>query len=177
MEYVGSFNAIKTGKGYIVNIYNLHPDGDIMPFQFDTGASVTFLGINSFCDEENKEEYELLRNIVKEEIADGKYDVVKDSASTATKEEVYMYPCRYDGVSISGTKPIVLYFFLYLGDVSVPLLGFDYIDDCSYHHSIGGELVVNAVAQDVGKRFYPNTVIDFNKIIERFNRERKRIGE
>ena len=172
MEYVGSFNAIKTGKAYVVYVYDLHPDGDIMPFQVDTGASVTFLGLNSFCNPERKNDYELLKRIIEKEIILGKFEGVKDSASTATREEVEMYPCKYKGVSISGTRPITLYFYIYLGDVSVPLLGFDYIDDCSYHHSIGGELVVNAVAEDVGKRFYPDNLMDFNRIMETFCKER-----
>ncbi len=83
-----------------------------------------------------------------------------------------MYPCRFRGASISGTKPIDLYFFLHLGNVSVPLLGFDYIDDCSYHHSIGGDFVVNAVADEVGKRFYPDSVIDFNRVLDQFSKKR-----
>ena len=89
----------------------------------------------------------------------------KSSASTATEERIEMYPCKCDGVSISETKPITLYFCIYLGDIGMPLLGFDYIDDCSYHHSIGGELYISAVADDVGKRFYPDNVIDFNRIL------------
>ena len=48
----------------------------------------------------------------------------------------------------------------------MPLLGFDYIDDTSYHHTIAGDLIVTGVAEDIGKRFYPEKVLDFNSILE-----------
>jgi hypothetical protein len=39
-----------------------------MTFQVDSGASVTFLGLNSFCVENDTEKYECLKRIVNEEI-------------------------------------------------------------------------------------------------------------
>ena len=87
-----------------------------------------------------------------------------------------MYPCRFEGASISETQPIILYFCVYLGDIGMPLLGFDYIDDCSYLHRIGGYLIFNAVANNPGKRFYPEKVIDFNKVLNKYNQESKKIG-
>ncbi len=166
MESVHSFNAATLGKAYGVYIHDLHPDGDAMLFHIDSGASFTFLGLNCFCDEEDTSDYALLKSVIEDEITKGGYESVKHSASTATKEQVEMYPCKYDGVSVAGTLPITLYFCIYLGDIDMPLLGFDYIDDCSYHHTIGGELMINAVAQNVGKRFYPDDVIDFNRILD-----------
>ncbi len=44
MESVGSFSTAKSGKSYIVYVENLHPFGNYMTFQVDSGASVTFLG-------------------------------------------------------------------------------------------------------------------------------------
>ena len=52
----------------------------------------------------------------------------------------------------------------------MPLLGFDYLDDTSYHHSIGENLVINGVADEAGKRFYPDKVIDFDKILQSFQK-------
>ena len=168
MESVHSFSASNLGKAYGVYVHDFHPDGDAMLFQVDSGASVTFLGINSFCDESDTANYDCLKRIIMDEIAKGSFESVKNSASTATDEQVEMYPCKCSGVSVARTLPITLYFYIYLGNTPIPLLGFDYIDDCSYHHSIGGELVVNAVAPDVGKRFYPDRVIDFNEVLKRY---------
>ena len=41
MEYVGSFNAVKAGKAYIVEAENYAPNKRIMTFHVDSGASVT----------------------------------------------------------------------------------------------------------------------------------------
>lgn len=169
MEYVNSFNAIKSNKAYLVKVKNLHPDNDSMTFHIDSGASVTFLGIDSFCSPKKKDEYDLLYGIVEKEINRGGFEKYKTSAQTVTKEEIDAYPCKYDGVSVSGTKPITLYFCIYLGDIGIPLLGFDYIDDCSYQHGIGGDLIFTAVAEKPGKRFYPEKLIDFNKVLKEFS--------
>ncbi len=69
MESVGSFSTAKSGKSYIVYVENLHPFGNYMTFQVDSGASVTFLGINSFCDEESPE-YNILKNVFEKHIAE-----------------------------------------------------------------------------------------------------------
>ena len=172
MESVASFKAPKAGKAYVVNVTNLHPDGKSMLFHVDSGASVTFLGLNSFCDREDAENYRILKSVDEAEIANGRFEGLKSAASTATDEKVEMYPCKCSGVSISETTPVTLYFCIYLGDIGMPLLGLDYIDDCSYHHSIGGELMISAVANDVGKRFYPEKVIDFNKVLEIYSSKR-----
>lgn len=172
MEYVGSFNAVKAGKAYIVEAENFAPNNRIMTFHVDSGASVTLLGLNSFCRRDKVHEYELLKKIIKEEIQQGGFAAVANSGATVTEEEIEMYPCKYDGVSIMGSKPITLYFHIFLGNIGMPLLGFDYIDGTSYHHSINGDLVFNAVAEDVGKMHYPNKVIDFNKVLNRFNSQK-----
>ena len=61
MEYVGSFNAVKAGKAYIVEAENFAPNNRIMTFHVDSGASVTLLGLNSFCRRDKVQEYELLK--------------------------------------------------------------------------------------------------------------------
>ena len=172
MESEGSFSATKAGKSYIVKVNGIHPEGKAMLFQFDSGASVTLLGLNSFCDKDDTESYDFLKKIIEDEIKAGGFDKLKNSGSTATEQNIDMYPCKYDGVSISGTSEITLYFHIYLGNIGMPLLGFDYIDDTSYHHSIGGDLVINAVANDIGKRFYPDKVIDCNIVFEKYKKSR-----
>lgn len=172
MEYVSSFNATKAGKAYIAKVRNLHPDGDIMLFHVDSGSGVTLLGLDTLCSPSNISEYASLKKIIEDEIQAGDFDKIKSSASTVTKEEIEMFPCKFEGVSVSGTKPITLYFYIYLGDIGMPLLGFDYIDDCSYQHSIKGNLIFTAVADEPGKRFYPEKVMDFNKILNKYKSQR-----
>ncbi len=87
-----------------------------------------------------------------------------------------MYPCKMDRVVISDTREITLFFYIYLGEAGMPLLGFDYLDDCSFQHRIEGDLIFVAFADSPGKRFYPEKVIDFNKVIDRYNKKRKSNG-
>ncbi len=173
MESVGSFNAIKSGKAYIVEVDNLVPDDRLLAFHVDSGASVTLIGLNSFCRSGNESDHELLKGILEDEILKESFMASKTSGSTVTKEEIDMYPCKFSGVSIAGTSPITLYFHIYLGNIGIPLLGFDYIDDTSYHHSIAGDLIFTAVQDDPGKRFYPEKVIDFNKVMDLFIQSRE----
>ena len=172
MEYVNSFSANKAGKAFVVSVDGIHPDGKTLVFHVDSGASVTFLGLDSFCSPSKKDDYKLLKDLIVAEIEDGGFEKVKKSASTATNEEVEMYPCKIDRVVISDTREITLYFYIYLGLAGMPLLGFDYIDDCSFQHRIDGDLIFVAFADNPGKRFYPEKVIDFTKIISQYNNKR-----
>lgn len=175
MEYVDSFNAIKAGKAYIIEIDNMTLDNRVITFHVDSGASVTLLGINSFCKPGDESQYALLYSIVEKEIQSGQYESNKNLGKTITYEELEMYPCKISGVSILGTKPFTLYFHIYPGKIGMPLLGFDYIDDTSYHHTIAGDLVFNAIAEQPGSRFYSGNVIDFNKILDTFNKQKHSI--
>ena len=166
MQFVDSFEVTKIGKAYVVKVNELHPKRKTMLFHVDSGASVTLVGLNSFCNKEDIGNYNLLKSIIEERIQADGLDKYVYSAKTATEEQVETYPCKCDGVSISETKPITLFFHIYLGNVGMPLLGFDYIDDTSYHHTIAGDLIVTGVAEDIGKRFYPEKVLDFNSILE-----------
>ena len=93
---------------------------------------------------------------------------------TVTNERVEIYPCKCSDVSIEGTPKITFYFHLYLGTVSLPLLGFDYIDDCSFSHRSKGDIEVSAVSQNAGKRFYENGTLDIRAVMENFSKLRKR---
>ena len=64
MESVDSFSTIKSGKAYIVEVENLSPDDRIVAFHVDSGASVTLIGLNSFCKSGNEQEFTLLKEIV-----------------------------------------------------------------------------------------------------------------
>lgn len=165
MEYVGLFSAIKSGKAYVVEVDNLAPDDGIMTFHIDSGASVSLVGLNSFYNPDDKIRYEKFKIALESEIFTGRYDAYRKSGSTVTEEEIDMYPCKCSNVSISGSKPVTLYFHIYLGNIGMPLLGFDYIDDTSYHHTIGGDMIFGAVADNPGERFYTDKVIDIRKIL------------
>ena len=171
---VSSFEASKRGRSYLIKVSNLRPEPDSVYFQLDTGAGMSLIGLNTICGDDEKKK-EILHRIILEESS--RFGIKEEVmvAQTVTREEVNLYPCRCEGVSVSNTAPKPLYFHIYLGDVSMPLLGFDYIDDCTCHHTINGNFIITAIADTVGKRFYPEKVLDFNKILEEYEKELKEI--
>lgn len=167
MQSVCSFNVRRIGKRFVVEVRGF--SGIDRLFQFDTGASVSLIGLDTVC--ESPESQNRLLKILEEEIKE--QDIQKDavSAQTVTNEEVTVYPCVCRGIRIQGTAPIDFYFHIYLGKIRLPLIGFDYIDDCMFHHNINGDTNILAVAENVGKRFYRQKVIDFNHVMELLNKE------
>ena len=172
MQLTDSFRLAKRGKIYSVLVLNLKPNGDNMVFQFDSGASISLVGLNSLCKEDSSQI--AMREILLDEIGKRKINPLPENPKTVSMSELVVYPCKCEGVSIGGTHPITFYFYIYLGNISMPLLGFDYIDDCSCSHMIGGDFIVSAVAHDVGRHFYPENVVDFNRVSEGY---RKQVGE
>ena len=146
---------------------NFLRDNDDFLFQFDTGASLSLIGLNSICedDEQNKQ---VLKEIIINHIKKERILAHKGTLKTVTEETMEVYPCKLAGVSIMGTMPITFYFHIYLGNISIPLIGYDYIDDCTYYHKAGGRLEVISIADNVGKRFYLENVLDFNNILEEY---------
>lgn len=167
MQLLDSFSAKHIGKSYILTIDGFRRNDETMVFQFDTGASATLIGLNSIVDDGKEERKELLKGIIMDEIKAKNVLPYNPKAKTVTNEEVEIFPCVINDVSIMGTAPRTLYFHIYLGDVSMPLLGFDFIDDCTFHHSKNGDMEILAVPDDAGKAYYTGSVIDFNAVLER----------
>ena len=165
MQSLASFSTIKARKSYFVRVRNFRRDVEELFFQFDTGASLSLIGLNTICDKSEEKQEKLLK-ILQEEIDKNGIAAYHDNPKTVTEEEVIVYPCKMEGVSIMGTSTMCLYFYIYLGNVNMPLLGYDYVDGCSYQHSIGGNIEVLAVEDNVGKKYYPEKVIDFNRVLD-----------
>ena len=149
MQSLASFSAKRTKRSYILAVDSFRRDNRRLVFQFDTGASMSLVGLNTVCDDD--EGKAILARIILEEVAANGIEEEKEFAKTATNEEVGVYPCRLSGVSIMNTKPRDLYFHVYLGDVNLPLLGFDFTDYCDYHHRINGDIEVTAISDYAGR--------------------------
>lgn len=170
MEQIASVNLHKGKSAYFVYVLNLREEGSDLLFHFDTGASVSLIGLNTIC-EDDEERTEILKQIIENEIAEKGVKKYSESLKTATKEEIEVYPCKCDEVTLLGGNPATFYFHIYLGTVNLPLLGFDYIDDCSFHHSIQGNVHISAVSESAGKRFYTGNVIDFNSVMKKYREQ------
>ena len=152
---------------YYVYLQNFISRKDAVMFQFDTGALVSLVGLNSICGE-NSEDCLRLKGIVERHIREKAIEKLRGSLRTVTEETVEAYPCCCHGVSVAGAKPVDFYFHICLNRISFPLLGMDYIDDCSFYHAIAGTVEINAIADNPGKRFYDGNVLDFDEILSEF---------
>ena len=167
MQSACSFNALKGRDAYFAKIVGVGLDKRDLFFQIDSGAGRTLIGLNSICGDDQIA-YEKIAGLLQSEIDTSGVKSHRKIMKTVTRENVEVYPCKLGNVSVMGTTAITLYFYIYLGTVNMPLLGFDYIDDCSFRHSIGKEIEIMAIADKPGRRFYPEDIIDFDKILEQY---------
>lgn len=169
MPSLDSFSAIRAGRSYLVSVRNIRQDQEYVYFQFDTGAAMSLIGLNTICDRDAVRQ-QRLKDILLEEIDGNAIHPLSEAPRTVTEESVTLYPCRLDGVSIMNTREITFFFCIYLGNVNMPLLGYDYLDDCTYHHLAGGNIEVTGIKNGVGERYYSGPLIDFKLVLERYYR-------
>lgn len=54
-------------------------------------------------------------------------------------------------------------------DISIPLLGSSFIDDCAYSHAINGNLNITGMKPQAGVGYYSGrNVLDFDKVAAAF---------
>ena len=169
MRSLGSFSTIRNNATFYVRVKHFRWDAEDVFFQFDTGAAVSLIGLNTICDDDEKKK-DILRKLILREVSHKGIDPHRGNPKTVTRQELVVYPCKMDGVSIMGTHPITLFFHVYLGDVNTALLGYDYIDACAFRHAIGGDIDISAVADHVGRTYYPGRVLDFSSVLKEYYR-------
>ena len=167
---VASFSTIKVNKSYYVHVDGVRRDLENLYFQVDTGASISLIGLNTICDEDSTRK-NVLKTVIRKEV--GTYGIIpfKERPRTVTGEQVEVFPCKLNGVSVMGTNPFTFFFCVYWGNISVPLLGYDYLDDCTYHHVAGGVVEILGVTEHPGRRFYSDNILDFNKVLDKYYSE------
>lgn len=169
MQLAASFSTIKAGRAHFLKVGNFLKDKKDLYFQFDTGASVSLIGINTVCGSD-KSKRAILTELLKNEIGKRNIPLLKDKPKTVTGEELNLYPCKTASVSIMQTPPIEMYFYCYLGNVNIPLLGNDFLEGCIYHHSLNGNIEIMSMSDENQSQFYPNDVIDFDYILDEYHK-------
>ena len=166
-QQLASVSLRKLKKSYIVFAKGFIERKKKTAFIFDTGASITLIGINTLIGND-KESFYRMKYIIEQEIMEKGVLEHGELLKTATEEQIQVYPCKCEGVSIEGMREITFYFHIYPGRVGMPLLGFDYIDDCTFSHGMGGTVNITSVSEKAGKRFYAENVLDLRKIMQKF---------
>ena len=174
MDLIASFHSHKIKSFHFFSVTGLLPENESLFFLFDTGAVCPVVGINSFFDKNNNPDYltekEKLECIVKRELSSQQVVPRQKPLKAANNKELTTYPCMCKGVSISNTKESDFYFDISFDEISIPLLGSSFIDDCSYSHSIGSSLSITAIKDNAGSVFYSEAnVLDFNVVLKEYS--------
>ena len=172
MDLIASFNSNKISYFHFFTLSGLSKSRNIV-FLFDTGAVCPVIGTNNFFTKEkspdNIKKKELFEKTIQEELKIQNILPRSNSLKAANNQEVKTYPCICRDVSISSTGKMDFFFDLSFDEISIPLLGSSFIDDCSYSHSIGGNLNITGIREKAGSGFYDGmNILNFNTILDRF---------
>ena len=168
MDLIASFSAHKVKSSFFLTVDGITPDG-ILYFLFDTGAVCSLVGLNSLFPEDSAERLAFTR-IVRDELSAGNISPRSESLRTANNQTLLTYPCVCHNVSIEGTAGRDFYFDFSFDDISLPLLGTSFSDDCSYSHSINSGLNITGVKADAGKAYYRGQkVLDLDRVWSMFS--------
>ena len=169
MDLIASFSAHKVRTSHFLTVDGITDDG-VLHFLFDTGAAVSLIGINSLFQDDEKDKIETFRRIVESEIESQNVIPRSNDLKTVTKQNVTTYPCVSHGISIEGTKQMDFFFDLSLEDISIPLLGSTFTDDCAYNHTINGILMITGMKDKAGSEYYNGyNVLDFDVVMRKYS--------
>ncbi|MBO4396643.1 MAG: hypothetical protein J5819_09900 [Eubacterium sp.] len=173
MDLIASFHSHKIKKFHFFSLSGLSTKGRDIVFLFDTGAVCPVIGVNClFPKDDNAAHHnkrESFEKLLREEIKIQSIGTRPRPLKAANNQEVTTYPCVCRDVSISNAGTMDFYFDISFDDISIPLLGSSFIDDCAYTHSIAGSLNITGIKESAGKDFYTGmNILDFNRVLERF---------
>ena len=134
-----------------------------------------FLTVDGILKDDEEEKKVTFKNILKDEITAQGIAPRTKPLLAANNQIVTTYPCVSHGVSIEGTSESDFYFDFSLQDVSLPILGTSFTDDCAYTHSINGNLTITGMRRNAGAGYYIGCkVLDFDVVMTKFNMIRSR---
>ena len=169
MDSIASFSAHKIKTSHFLTVDGILKDG-VMYFLFDMGAICPLIGLNSLFSDDEKEKKSAFEVLLKNEISAQNILPRAKPLRTANNLPVATYPRVSHNVSIEGTNGMDFYFDFSFHDISLPLLGTSFTDDCSYSHSINGSLIITGMKTYAGSGFYMDyNVLDFDSVIEKFS--------
>lgn len=169
MDLIASFSSQKVNTFNFFVIRGIFGNAGLF-FLFDTGAVCPVVGINNFFDiGDESSSKSNLEQIIHQEITAQHISPRPIPLKAANNQPVTTYPCVCHHVSIENTAERDFYFDISFDDISIPLLGSSFIDDCAYSHAINGNLNITGMKPQAGAGYYAGrNVLDFDKVAEKF---------
>lgn len=169
MDLIASFSSQKVNAFNFFVLHGILGDDDLI-FLFDTGAICPVVGVNSFFRKGKTDlNQDTLAQILQNEINAQGVLSRPVPLKTANSQEITTYPCVCHHVSIENTAERDFYFDISFDDISIPLLGSSFIDDCAYSHAINGNLNITGMKPQAGASYYSGrNILDFDKVAAKF---------
>ena len=172
MDLIASFNAHKIQTSFFLTVDGILKEG-VLYFLFDTGAVCSLIGLNSLFPDDETARKDAFTRIIKDELVAQHVSSRPESLRTANNQEVTTYPCLKRGVSIEGTAKRDFYFDFSFDEVSLPLLGTSFSDDCAYSHAINGNINITGIKEQAGAEYYKGlNILEFDDIAIKFQKDR-----
>ena len=172
MDLIASFNSHKVRTFHFFRISGILKD-EVLSFLFDTGAACSIVGVNNLVPGvagDSTVVRQELERILMEEIRQQEVETRVESFRTASNDEIISYPCVCHNTSIEGSKSIDFYFDISMQEVNLPILGSNFLDECSYTHTIDGNVVISAIKPNPGSKPYlDRNLLNFNKVMDRYH--------
>ncbi len=168
MDLMGSFSSQRVNTFNFFHIRGILGDNSLI-FLFDTGAVCPIVGTNNlfrqvdgFSEKKDRFEHILRDAITSQSIQPRQHKV-------ANSQLVDSYPCVCHHVAIENTEEIDFYFDISLENISIPLLGGSFIDDCAYSHAINSSINITAIKERAGESYYNEcNILDFDRVVAEY---------
>ena len=169
MDLIASFSSQKVDTFHFFLITGLLGDDDLA-FLFDPGAVCPLIGVNCFFrKDKDATARKRLEKIVHDELTVQNVPPRSVPLKAANSQKVVTFPCVCHNVSIENTARREFFFDLSFDEISIPLLGSSFTDDCAYRHSINGNLDITGIKADAGARYYKGTkVLNFDVVATKY---------
>lgn len=118
-------------------------DIDIMDYvldvKWDTGAANTVISLGAIDDEISFADFTTFKNYCEQH-----YSKVRKEFTSASGGSFYGYPISVNEVKIGGKKiPSFLFYLVLENKRDIALLGFDFIDRCSFSHKADSNITLS----------------------------------
>ncbi len=115
-------------------------DIDMMDYVFDvkwdTGAANTVISLGAIDDEISTADFTTFKKYCEQH-----YDAVRKEFVSASGGSFYGYPISVKEVKVGGVKlPTFLFYLVLENKRDIALLGFDFIDRCSFSHKTDSDI-------------------------------------
>lgn len=135
--------------------------------KFDSGASVSIIGLARFGTKINNERFieEFLKYTKRHKINSEKYTV-------ANGQSIITYPCIIDSISLDGIIISNFMFRIILDkEANRFLIGDDFISCCKFTHEIGGAIEISEFSQSRYDIKHNKVMVDLKEVLRGYTQE------